>query len=61
LLEATGTGAAFTTTMVEAELLQVVVLLVTVKVYSPAMASVALFDTRGLCCVEEKPDGPLQE
>jgi len=59
LLEAVATGFAFTTASVEAELLHVVALFVTVRVYVPDIEIVALLETVGLLCDELYPFGPV--
>ena len=59
LLEAVATGFEFTTASVDAELLHVVELFVTVRVYVPDIEIVALLDTVGLRCIELNPLGPV--
>jgi hypothetical protein len=58
-LAAVARGVVFTTTVVVAVLMQPNVF-VTVRVYVPAIAVVALADTIGLCSEDVNPLGPLQ-
>jgi hypothetical protein len=60
LLSAVGTGKAFTVTVVVAVLWHPLEF-VTVSVYIPAMASVALDDTVGLWVFAVNPFGPIHE
>jgi len=59
-LEAVTSGAGLTTTIVLAVLLQLVAL-VTVSIYVPAIDTVAVFDTMGLCRFDTNPPGPVHE
>ena len=53
---------SFTTTVVLAgSLLVHPLVFVTVRVYAPAIANVALPDTVGLCSLEVNPLGPVHE